>query len=65
MSYGTLDGKNEVGYYWTSSAAGDGSWCMGIRPEDNPQDTTFYVNSYSTDLLSVRLVSDLRARPSK
>lgn len=65
MSYGELTGKNEVGYYWSSSKAGDGAWCMGIQPEDNPADATFYINASSTDLLSVRLVSDLKARPQK
>lgn len=64
MSYGEVTGKGEVGYYWSSSKAGDGAWCMGIRPEENPMDATFYINAYSTDLLSVRLISDLRGRPS-
>lgn len=58
-SYGELTGHGEVGYYWTSDSGGDGAWCMGISPDDG----TFYVNAYSTDVLSVRLVSDLRGRP--
>lgn len=62
-SYGDLTGYGEVGYYWTSDAGGDGAWCMGIKDEEDPMDATFYINSYSTDLLSVRLVSDLKPRP--
>lgn len=65
MSYGELSGKNEVGYYWSSNKAGDGAWCMGISAEDDPADATFYINAYSTDLLSVRLVSELKSRPLK
>lgn len=59
MSYGELTGYGEVGYYWTSDSGGDGAWCMGISADDG----TFYVNAYSTDLLSVRLVADLQDRP--
>lgn len=65
MSYGEVTSKGEVGYYWSSTSAGDGAWCMGICPEENPMDATFYINAYVTDLLSVRLVSDLKARPKK
>lgn len=65
MSYGDLTGYKEVGYYWSYDAAGDGAWCMGISPEEDPMDATFFINAYSTDLLSVRLVSDLKARSNK
>lgn len=61
MVYGEVSGSGEVGYYWSSDKGGDGAWCMGINPDGG----TFYVNAYSTDQLSVRLISDLRGRPSK
>lgn len=65
MSTGELTGYGEVGYYWTSDTAGDGAWCMGVQKAENTMDATFFVNAYTTDRLSVRLVSDLKPRPKK
>lgn len=53
-SYGEVTGYGEVGYYWTSSSAGDGAWCLGLMDND-----TCYVNAYETDVLSVRPVCAL------
>lgn len=63
MSTGELTGYGEVGYYWTSDTAGDGAWCMGVQQAEETMDATFFVNAYTTDRLSVRLVSELKPRP--
>lgn len=65
MSTGELTGYGEVGYYWTSDMAGDGAWCMGVQQAEDTMDATFFVNAYTTDRLSVRLVYDLRDRPKQ
>lgn len=65
MSTGELTGYGEVGYYWTSDTAGDGAWCMGVQQAEETMDATFFVNAYTTDRLSVRLVYDLKDRPKQ
>lgn len=65
MSTGELTGYGEVGYYWTSDMAGDGAWCMGVQQAEETMDATFFANAYTSDLLSVRLVCDLKDRPKQ